>query len=207
MLSMILKASTKEISVFMVALFISIAVISFSNLYWLSVEEDKQRADRELSTIRAKFNDALSRKKILETFEQQYTDLKAGGFIGNEDRVEWLDGLDSVIKDNHIPKVKYQINKQLAYTVPVFKAAYPEIDLFMSTMGMHMDLLHEADLIVLFNKMDKKVKGSFDITECKIQKNSNAKGSILESNSSSNINADCKIDWITVKQANEQEDA
>jgi len=70
--------------------------------------------------------------------------------------------------------------------------------LFKSVMNLNMQLLHEGDLFRLFEILDEKAKGAYNIENCTITSTSTR---ILEAPGSANLSARCELIWHSIKLA------
>jgi hypothetical protein len=61
-----------------------------------------------------------------------------------------------------------------------------------------MRLLHEGDLFNILNRLNNNAKGIFSLSSCRLSQN----GKIVESADAPNINAECDLQWFTIKLAN-----
>lgn len=195
-----IKNLQKEISIFLVATVIAILIIGSSGIYWQTIMEENQAAKLSLQQSKEKYHAALNQKKILEIFSRQYKQLEKNGVVGNEKRINWVDELEKITRDKKIPYVKYKIDKQISLKEPEIVALYPGIDVFQSVMTLNMILLHEGDLYMIMNGLQKKSKGLFDVSQCMLSRNSSGGENILQTKTNKKFSAECKLNWFTMKQ-------
>ncbi len=196
-----LKALQKETGLLIIALVISVLIVGISSYYRDAVAQQKEIANGALSAAREKYNDARNRKKLLEDFEKKYKQLEQSGVVGEEQRLNWVDLIESLSNQYGIAYVKYRIEKQQRVNDPGLIDNYPEIDVFKSKMKLDMQLLHEGDLYRLLNTLEQKAQGLFDVNSCTlIRNNINAK-SIVEEASNRNFHAECTLNWYTITRA------
>ena len=186
-----IKALQTEIIYLVLALLASVLVISGSNIYLQSAEQQKRDATQSLNEARARYNLAKDRKKILEEFEQRYKKLESSGVVGDEDRLNWADLIENVTQKQGIPYVKYRIDKQEKLVDAGLNRKYPGITVFRSKMVLEMQLLHEGDMYSLINALGEKARGIFDVSECNFARINFNQASILEQPTDKNFNATC----------------
>lgn len=190
----------KEIVLVLMSVLVAIVLIGGSYLYWQSLSEEKDRSEIGFRNITNKYNSARDRKRIIDDFENKFSELLQKGIIGNEKRLSWIETIESVVRNNQLSFIKYKINKQEMLNDKQLSAQFPGIDIYVSTMSLNMQLLHEGDLFALMSALNKKADGLFEVSECKIRRNRQSnQGPIEESGTDQNFNADCILNWYTFR--------
>lgn len=196
-----LRAMQKESALLVIAIVLSLLLVGISSYYRDGVEQNKKLANEALSAARVKYNDARDRKKLLEEFEQRYKKLEQDGIVGEEQRLNWVDLIESISSQYGLSYVKYRIEKQQRVNDPGISELYPEIDVYRSKMKIEMQLLHEVDIYRLLNTLDVKANGLFDIENCAIKRNNTNYKTIIEETTGNNFSADCVLNWYTLVQS------
>ncbi|VAW57854.1 hypothetical protein MNBD_GAMMA11-2777 [hydrothermal vent metagenome] len=200
MISDILKNLQKEIVLFLLSIAISVIAIVVSNSLWKSSLETQQSAASSLNYARERYHTALDRQRLLSLYEKKYNTLKESGIVGNEDRLNWVDTIESSSTRFKIPYLKYRIEKRTPVSSINLDRKYPGITLLKSPMTLEMQLLHEGDLFTIINYLDKAAKGLFDIQNCTISRNQISSNSLLDSTTDRNFTALCKLNWYTINK-------
>jgi len=200
MIIRILKNLQKEIVILLICIAISSIVIIFSYSLRQSSYEEKQLATSELQQARDQYYTAINQKLLLDKFEVDYIELKSINIVGNEDRLNWVDNLESIAKHNKIPYLKYKIDKRQKITTDQLALTYPDIDLYKSVLSLQMQLLHEGDLYTVLDSLSQQTTGLFDIQSCSIVRNPTQFDSLINSPTDRNFNANCKLNWYTMQQ-------
>jgi hypothetical protein len=75
-------------------------------------------------------------------------------------------------------------------------------DLKLSGLRLHIDLLHEMQLIKFFDSLRTNIKGWFIIDHCSLERAVSTKGSEVTSQLSgtAQLKAECVGGWITMKK-------
>lgn len=196
----ILKGLQKELGIFLVSIAIASIIVIFSYTWFQSSLEDRNNADKTLKQATSRYYTAINRKHVLEKYESRYNVLKAKGIAGDENRLHWIDIIEKTTKQQKIPYLKYNIEKQQKLNSSSLAAAYPGIDVFRSSMKLHMQLLHEGDLFSILNNIDAKTNGLFDVQNCSITNNNIQAESLLDSATNMNFASICTLNWYTVKK-------
>jgi len=200
MILSILKNLQKELSIFLIIIAVSTAIIVISQSWWQSAIEDKQNATNMLDLAKHKYYTALDRKRLLKEFEDKYNQLKSVGIVGDEQRLNWVDVMEKITTEFKIPYLKYRIEKRQTVSSVNIQQKYPGISLYKSPMTLEMQLLHEGDLYTVINNLDKKARGLFDVQSCIISRNFSQTESILDSGIDRNFSAICKLNWYTIQK-------
>lgn len=194
----IIKNIQKEIIIFLICISISsLFLISAYSLKKTSYK-NKNMASSQLKQSRDKYYNAVNKKLLLDKFEKQYEILMSAGIVGDENRLNWVDSLENIIKKDKIPYLKYKINKRQTFNSAMLSQSFPGIALYKSKMTLEMQLLHEGDLYTVLNSLSAHAKGLFDIQSCSIQRNLAPAESLLESATDKNFSVNCILNWFTM---------
>jgi hypothetical protein len=124
----------------------------------------------------------------------RYRQLERAGFIGEEQRINWLDGLRVANQQADLFGVEYQIESQKAY--PYAGELNPgQVAISQSPMRLRFRLLHEDDLGRFFGSLARQGGGYFTVDRCHLRRVET--GGVIRYQP--NINADCELSWLTAK--------
>jgi hypothetical protein len=130
--------------------------------------------------------------KHLDSFRQ----LESSGFVGEEQRINWLDGLRLANQQADLFGVDYQIGTQKSY--PYAADFNPgQLALNQSVMQLRFRLLHEEDLMRFMNALARQGGGIFTVDQCVLRRVDT--GGVIRFQP--NITAECELSWITAKVA------
>jgi hypothetical protein len=200
MTSVILKNLQKELTLFLVSIAIATLIIVISQSWWQSARNDRDMAANDLLEAKQRYYTALDQKKLLEEFENKFLQLEELGVIGNEQRLSWVDAIETITADNKIPYIKYKIDKRQPANSQTLTENYPGIDLFKSKMILDMQLLHEGDLYTIINALNARAKGLFDVNSCTIIRNPAQVTSLIQSTTDKNFSVVCELNWYTMQK-------
>ena len=125
-----------------------------------------------------------------------YQYLQRLGFVGDEQRINWLEGLRLTNQQTQLFGVDYQIGAQQPY--PYASELDPgQLTLYQSLMKINFRLLHEGDLVRFLGTLAQQGAGFFSVNQCVIER-LDTDGSIRFQ---PNLRADCELAWITVRPA------
>ena len=166
-----------------------------------STEQLKAASERQLAQQRVRLNEARTRlqksgeeKDIIVRYRDAFRALQRAGFVGEEKRINWLDGLRVTNQRADLFGIDYQIGAQKKYQYA--KSLNPgQIELFESVMRLRFRLLHEEDLMRFFNLLAQQNLGIFHIDRCNMQR-LDTRGVIRYQ---PNVTAECEVSWITAR--------
>ena len=158
-------------------------------------------AARELAQQQNQMRDARTRlqksgdeKEVIVRNLPSYQYLQRVGFVGDEQRLNWLEGLRLSNQQAQLFGVQYQISPQQAY--PYATELDPgQMALHQSVMKLNFQLLHEGDLMGFLTALGKQGAGFFSVNQCKVERISTAASTRVQPN----LHAECDIAWITAR--------
>lgn len=179
--------------------FLLLVLIGLSTFLY-KVELHKIKTAREVIKQQQLLNEATQRyqdsgqeKANIIKYLPQYQTLINDGAIGEERRIEWVDKLRTIHRDNKLFSIKYEIGAQENYT-PNFNLNVGPFKLQRSVMKMELAMLHEGDLITLLDALMHQQSAPFMIRTCEIQRITPNIGTSLVPN----MQSKCELDWMTI---------
>jgi hypothetical protein len=160
-----------------------------------------QQARRQLAQQETLLKEARTRlyqsgeeKEVITRYLGGYQQLQRIGFVGGEQRINWLDGLRVANQRSELFGIDYQISEQRPYAyASEFNPG--QITLNQSVMKLRFRLLHEEDLMRFFHALTQAGAGVFSIDECTL-KRIDTTGAIRYQ---PNLAAECELSWITAQ--------
>ncbi len=177
----------------------AVAVIGGSLHYYIDFELTK--AKRELARqqgnlrgARAQLQKARDDNATIARYLSRYQNLQRIGFIGDEQRIDWLDALRFANQQGRLFGVTYQIGSQQPYAhAGEFDPG--QLTLHQSEMKVTVRLLHEGDLMPFLRTLAEQRVGVFSTDQCSLER-------IYTGGSARNrfnVRADCDLAWITLR--------
>jgi len=174
------------------SLVVAAGLINVSASYQRQAKQDRQTAQQLLTAAREQLIAAQSDLENMATYQMEFQALDAQKVIGNEQRLDWMEGLEKVRQQGHVLDFKYSIAPQQAY-VPNPPLDTGNLALNISPMTLQIDLLHEEQLLHLFTALNTRMPGWFMLERCSLSP-ANAQGGPLR--------AECAGGWLTMKNRN-----
>ena len=191
-----LKALQVPLLALLVVAVIGASIIYYSERMVLTAREQLSRQQVLLKDAQTRLQKSGLEKDIIVRYIDRYRQMERIGYIGEEQRINWLDGLRMANRQADLFGVEYQIGAQRPY--PYASDFNPgQIALNQSVMRLRFRLLHEEDLLRFFNALARQGTGLFSIDQCMLRRINT--GGIIRYQP--NVNAECDLSWITVKVA------
>lgn len=171
---------------------VAIGLINYSADIQQQSLKELQQAQRQLNTARDQLLTAQSDQENMASYQMEYDALVVQKVIGNEQRLDWIEGLERLRNQNLLPDFKYNIAPQSAFTpIPPLNAG--NFALSISPMSMELDLLHEGQLLDFFGALSRQMPGWFLLDKCALTRNdATQNGGVM-------LKAQCAGGWFTMK--------
>lgn len=182
--------------VFLAILLLGLAAVvaSIWDLRQAHLQEAAALLERDAARLRLAH--AETEKEEIRQYQPQFIALRQRGLVGPERRLDWVEAIRRIQEQRRLLPLNYEIDIQQPYRL---ETALPTGDysLLGSRMVLHMDLLHELDLLNFLS--DLRVNGTFAVQDCTIRRTAGAAPApgIL----APTLNADCTLNWLTLTPA------
>jgi hypothetical protein len=163
-----------------------------SQKYTTNAQNAKHAAQQQLTEARSKLNAARDDQENMATYTKEYSAIQRRDIIGDEQRLNLIEELETLRKRNRVLDFKYAIAPQQPYK-PAPALDSRSFDLRLSPMTLQIELLHEGQLINFFDSLRHDVNGWFILDHCALER---------VSGSTAQLKADCAGGWLTLKNRN-----
>lgn len=194
-----LEALRIPLSILGGTLLAAVLVMWFSSSVLESAERTRAQRETQLREARARIQNAGEEKEMISRYLGGYQQLARAGFVGDEQRINWLDSLRMANEEARTFGVEYDIGAQKPY---IYSAEMNPGQLVLQESVMHLKfrLLHEEDLPRFFNALVRNGGGYFTIEQCHMRRMRS--GEIDKAVTvQPNLAAECDLRWLTVKPA------
>ncbi len=181
-----------SLTTFIVVLAIGGSAVFFSQKMATDAQKARNTAQQQLNDARNKLNAARDDQANMAAYTQEYSTIQRRGIIGEEQRLNLIEGLDNLRRRNRVLDFKYAISPQQPYK-PEPALDSGNFDLKISNMTLQFELLHEEQLINFFDSLRRDMNGWFILEKCSLEPSANA---------AAQLKADCAGGWLTLKNRN-----
>jgi hypothetical protein len=182
-----------------VTLLAAALMVYFSGSVLDSKRQLLSKREGELKQARLKIQNAGEEKQMISLYLDGYQQLARAGFVGDEQRINWLDSLRIANEEARIFGVEYSISAQRPYAYAnEFRVG--QLMLQESVMHLKFRLLHEEDLLRFFDALGRRGGGFYTIDQCIMRRNKLVEAEKMIQ-AEPNLAAECDVRWLTVKPA------
>ena len=193
--------NANELRALQTPLIILLAAVALGGGLVYELDQTLASTKRELAQQQNQMRDARTRlqksgdeKEIIVRHLPSYQYLQRAGFVGDEQRLNWLEGLRQSNQQAQLFGVQYQIGSQQAY--PYAAELDPgQLGLHQSVMKVSFRLLHEGDLMAFLTALGQQGAGFFAVNQCKLER----LNAVPSARFQPNLRAECDIAWITLR--------
>jgi len=180
---------------------VSAATLYISNEYAKKAQSDLHNARNMGNDARRRLAAAQEDRENMSIYADEYGALTKRKIIGDDQRLDWMEGLEKLRQMNLVTDFGYNIAPQKKYAPqPPFDSG--NFDIHYSETKLRFDLLHEEQLVDFFTALRKKIDGWYQLEGCTLQRSaSNEEGAKA---GASQLRAECSGGWITLKNRNAQ---
>jgi hypothetical protein len=189
-----LQALRKPLLALAIVALLGALAVYYSGRLMIAARQQLAQQQVQLKEARTRLQRSGDEKDIIVRYIDGFRQLERTGFVGEEQRINWLDGLRLANQQADLFGVDYQIGTQRPYAFASEFVPGP-LALNQSVMRVRFRLLHEGDLERFFDSLARQGTGIFTVDQCLLRRIDN-RGVIRYQ---PNINADCELSWITVR--------
>jgi hypothetical protein len=183
------------------SILLSGVILYSSSRYADLTQKDRRAAQSQMNDVRNRLTMALQDQENLSVFSQEYDTLEKNKIIGDDHRLDWMEGLEKLRNQNLVISFRYNIAPQKIYA-PQPAMDSGNFDIHYSGMKLQFDLLHEGQLLNFFDALRSQIKGRYQLEGCTMQRVASDEESATATGA--HIKAECSGGWITLKNRNAQ---
>lgn len=179
---------------------ISAVVLYSSGEYAEKTLRDMRNAQKMGNDARNRLAAAHEDQKNMAIYADEYSTLIEHKIIGVDQRLDWMEGLEKLRRQNLVTDFRYSIAPQKIY-IPQPPVDSGNFDIHYSETKLQFDLLHEGQLLNFFNALRSQIKGWYQLEGCTLQRSADEN---ISTATSTHLKAECSGGWITLKNRNIQ---
>lgn len=186
-------------------LFLAVALLAGGTIALVSkqalerAEATRRQLTAQQGEIRGRVSRAHEEEQDIRGRIGRYQALRDSGIIGQEERLDWVEQIERIRARRRLLDMQYELSAQRPIDDAMLPggAAAGHFEFMASTMRLRMMLLHEDDLLGLFDDLRKAVHARLLVRDCVIERTAAAGG---EHGIPAQLRAECIIDWITLRE-------
>ena len=162
-------------------------------------EKAVQEATAARRDIQSKLARAREEEQELRDKIGRFQALKARGYIGPEQRLDWIETLARIKTSRRIFRLDYEFAPQRPVDAAILPggAAAGGFEIMASQMKLQMQLLHEGELLAFLAELRESVQALIQVRSCTINR---LPASNADRGRNAQLKADCTLEWITLKE-------
>ena len=169
------------------------AAVFFANGAIKSAQRERVAAQAQRNDYAGKLQRVRSEEAEIKEKSALFQKLQKRGIIGEEQRLEWVELLKAIHDKRRLIDLSYEIEPQR----PLDTESGAGFMFNVSPMKVQLKLLHEEDLTRFLGDLDEQARALIQVRYCKITRQPPAQAG---SASQANLLAECRIDWITLRE-------
>lgn len=177
-----------------IALTASFAMVAFSSTYLSRSENQYRDQSTALRDARIRYQRSGQERETVTHYLQAYRHLEKTGFVGTEQRLNWVESLREANAKAGLFGVDYQLTAQEPF--PYVAKDNPVGDRVKhSRMRLSFGVLHEGDLIRLLRALSAQQPGLFALNSCSLDRAGRQGAPVPRQ---ANLTAECELSWLTI---------
>ena len=181
--------------VFILAVVVAVLMSIAADRFRAAQKSEYQQSLATLQKTYREYNGLVNDIDLLEQYRTLFLEYKSSGLVGEERRLSWIESLKRTNGKVRLPKISYRLLPQEKFERPglTLKSG---VELTSAPMMLNMDLLHEEDILTVFENLRLSIKNLFTVDSCQLIRRG-AFGKPLDTQQS-NLTANCVIRWLTI---------
>lgn len=157
-------------------------------------EATAARKDIQTKLARARDEEQELRDKIV-----RFQALKDRGYIGPEQRLDWVEAIARIKTARRISKLDFEFAPQRPVDASILPggASAGGFDIMASQMRLQIQVLHEGELLAFLADLRNTVQALLQVRSCAIERI--APNGTQRANNAQ-LKAECKLEWITLRE-------
>jgi hypothetical protein len=182
------------------SLLLSYSMLYGSNQYAEHLQNRLHTAQSQMNEARSRLTVARQDKESLAIYSAEYSLLENQNIIGDDRRLDWMEGLEKLRNQNLVINFRYTIAPQKNYAPqPAINSG--NFDIHYSEMKLQLELLHEGQLLKFFDALRSQINGRYQLEGCSLHREDTEDTAAAPA---AHIKAECSGGWITLKNRNAQ---
>jgi len=175
-----------------------VALVIFIASYWIHGRQDALYAQFSIDqeAVYGDYDELVYRRRLVDRYHRRYEQFRQTGFIGREQRLDWIETMRETTADLDLPSVSYALEPQREVLAPVSSELSGEdVRIYLSRLTLDVGLIHETDLLRFVDRIQAKAPGLISVDRCTLTRQSQ---SVTPVATEANIMARCSMQIYSV---------
>jgi hypothetical protein len=190
----------RPLALLLLALLLSAGLAGIAALARGQLQRQVQAEQAELADRAARSQRAQESASLFAVHGPAAAALRSGGFLGEEQRLTWVEALKVWQEERRIENLRYHFEPRKPWLEPGMEPV-PEGGggagvLFATKAQIGAQLLHEGDWLALFSTLDAQARGHYTVEQCQLRRLAagGRKGTAVEGG----LEMACDLRWHTL---------
>lgn len=181
------------LAAFAAAVLGAVVLIDYSSDKYALQQQRVVETSARVAKASQRYRDSDLEKEIISRYLPQYRELQQHGFIGSENRINWIDALRIADQQAGGFGVQYQLSAQGPYK-GLLSGDPIATQLRQSTMDIRFGVVHEGQFLAFLNALESQGAGMYALRACSLEPVHREQ----PRPKTQNLTAHCEIDWVTL---------
>lgn len=181
--------------VFAIALGIAATAVAVTEGDLQRLRSENELNQQAVAQARDQYYTIVQERQLVDDYWPAYRKLEAMGFIGEENRLDWVDVLRDIARKHRILEMTYDVQPRAPQTLDGI-ADIGNFNVQSSEMSLRMSGLHEGNILDLLKDLGEQKVGLFSLRTCRFERMSE---SIDVGDTSPNLTATCTLVWHSIQ--------
>ena len=183
-----------------IALSVSFAMVAFSSNRHEQSEKQYRDQLSALQEARTRYQRSGQERETVIHYLMAYRELEKIGFVGTEQRLNWVESLRLANAQAGLLGVEYQLAAQEPFPNPAKDNPVGD-RVKHSRMRLSFGVLHEGDLLRLFRALLAQQPGLYALNSCSLDRAGRQGAPVPRQ---ANLTAECELSWLTIDPKGEK---
>ncbi len=189
-----LAAMKLPLLVLAISIAASVALVRFSSSKREGAELQHRLQITALQDARSRYQRSGEERETILRYLPAYQQLEKEGFVGTEQRINWLESLRAANGQAGLFGVSYQLDAKKPFP-PIGQYNPMSQRVQHSQMKLTFGLVHEGDLMRFLRALEAQQTGIFILNGCQLDRGGRGDAPAPRQ---ANLNAQCELSWLTI---------
>lgn len=179
--------------------FLLLAIIAFSAacLFLVNQQQALEQSQARYRSQQLTNRNAEFAQQQLDTYLLGYRAWQQQGFIGDTQRLQWLEALKTLTTDLQLPQLLFTLESSRPADYEATAYWHDELSMQLTPMRLEMRLAHEGDFARLMQRLRNQANGLFSVNRCEIRRE-------IRQTTTTGLHGYCDLLWYSMRDITAQ---